>query len=190
MIQSRALALPARRSVYERGPRVATRRTTLYTPPPQLRYGTARHGRYARLFARIRVLRVGPDGFGGAGGGLFDRLGVVVGRGPSGHLPRRRPHVEHAALALQVAALELQHVQLEKTRQTAETRIGGVVPVSRSGRARWSPNRNSNSPTARWRIFSGCGGSAAASGCTLAPGCARTPAGNGGCCLHKSPVVD
>jgi hypothetical protein len=125
MIQSRALARPARRSVYERGPRVATRRTTLYTPPPQLRYGTARHGRYARLFARIRVLRVGPDGFGGAGGGLFDRLGVVVGRGPSGHLPRRRPHVEHAALALQVAALELQHVQLEKTRQTAETRIGG-----------------------------------------------------------------
>jgi hypothetical protein len=67
---------------------------------------------------------------------------------------------------------------------------GGVVPVSRSGRARWSPNRNSNSPTARWRIFSGRGGSAAASGCTLAPGCARTPAGNGGCCLHKSPVVD
>lgn len=89
----------------------------LATPPPPLRDRAARHRRDARLLARrLRVLRVGPDGLGRAGGRRLDRLRVVVGRGAPGALAHRGAHVEDAALALQVAALELEDVDLERGR--------------------------------------------------------------------------
>lgn len=82
---------------------------------PPLRYRAARHGGDAGLLAGgLRVLGVGADGLGGPRGGRLVGLRVVVGGGPPGHLPHRRPHVEHAALALQVAAFQLEDVELQE----------------------------------------------------------------------------
>lgn len=93
------------------------------TPPPlppptplttPLRYRTTRHGGNARfLTRRLRVLRIGAHRFRSAWRGGVIGLRVVVGRSPSGHLAYRCSHIEHAAFALQVAAFQLEDVQLK-----------------------------------------------------------------------------
>lgn len=80
-----------------------------------LRYRTARHCGNTSFLARVSVFRIRPNRLWCTWCVLLQRFGVVVGRRPSRHLPRRRPHVEHAALALQIAVLQLQHVQLQQS---------------------------------------------------------------------------